>query len=99
MCAAHWEALQGLMDSAECVALEGGELQPSILVEHLSALAVHGPPALAISPGLQDMLSRAASMLQQVAKSVRSWCLRSLLPLQQHGHAFLLSWDAIGLAF
>ena len=83
MCAAHWEALQGLMERggyAELGRLPRGELTPSKLVEHRFTLALHSPPALAISPGLQDMLSRAASLLPQVNKILPGGC--ACLPLQ-----------------
>lgn len=83
MCAAHWEALQGLMERggyAELGRLPRGELTPSKLVEHLSTLALHGPPALALCPGLQDMLSCAASLLPQVTKIVPGGY--ACLPLQ-----------------
>ena len=70
------------------------ELSPFKLVEHLSTLAVHGPPALATSPGLQGMLSRAACLLPQVTNIVPGWNMN--VAAATAWHAVSLSWDAIG---
>lgn len=61
-CLAHWEAVQALLEQG----YELAGMSAYALVEELAVLIMGGPPALAISPAIQALLSEAVPRLQQV---------------------------------
>lgn len=64
MCLAHWQALQVLLGSGDDLAGQG--LSCTDVVGELAHLVLHGPPALAASQELHDMLSRVVAQLCEV---------------------------------
>ncbi|KAI7844719.1 hypothetical protein COHA_001807 [Chlorella ohadii] len=64
-CLAHWEAVQALLEQG----YELAGMSAYALVEELAVLIMGGPPALAISPAIQALLSEAVPRLQQANKA------------------------------
>lgn len=65
MCLSYWEALQVAVERGGRAALDGEQATQN-LVAGLYLLVAHGPPVLAVSPGVQEILTAAVGRLRQV---------------------------------